>query len=76
MIKLGANAEKIRVILFGVDTKKFFPEKNKSNISVDEKNTPLLVVSIRDFEPIYNIKSLAQDMVAEEFKKIHANKKK
>ena len=58
MIKLGANAEKIRVILFGVDTKKFFPEKNKSNISVDEKNTPLLVLSIRDFEPVYNVKSL------------------
>ena len=57
MIKLGVNAEKIKIILFGVDTKKFFPKKNKSN-DLQKLTNNFLVLSVRNFEPVYNVKSL------------------
>ncbi|MFA4851258.1 MAG: glycosyltransferase [Bacteroidales bacterium] len=59
MIRLGAEAKKIKIIYFGIDTKKNTPEKR--NEKLREKlniNDAYLVISLRSFNPIYNIETL------------------
>lgn len=70
MTELGADEKKIRIINFGIDTKKFSPE-NKD----EEVRSKLLqggtdvVISLRSLEPIYNIESFieASKIVLKEF---------
>jgi glycosyltransferase involved in cell wall biosynthesis len=52
MAKLGADPQKIKRILFGVDVEKFKPRPNLKN------NVPLRVISLRSLEPIYDIETL------------------
>ncbi len=59
MIRLGAEPQKIKIIYFGIDTKKNSPEKRDEKLR--EKlniNDAYLVISLRSFNPIYNIETL------------------
>jgi len=59
MIKLGADPEKIKIINFGVDTKKFTPSENKEVLkSKTEFKNSIVVISLRSLEPVYNIETL------------------
>ena len=57
--KLNVPSDKINIINFGVDTKKFVKQErdfkilNKFNISNE-----LTIISLRNFEPVYDIKTL------------------
>jgi glycosyltransferase involved in cell wall biosynthesis len=72
MIKLGAEESKIRIINFGIDTKKFSPgpadEKLKKELEISDFKT---VISLRSLEPIYDIETLirAIPLVLKEFPK-------
>jgi glycosyltransferase involved in cell wall biosynthesis len=59
MMKLGVNPEKIKIIYFGVDTKKFCPgPKDKELIKkLGIENCPV-VISLRNLEPIYDVETL------------------
>jgi glycosyltransferase involved in cell wall biosynthesis len=59
MKKLGVPQEKIELIYFGVDTRKFSPG-NKSNIlktKLETYDSPT-VISLRNLEPIYDVETL------------------
>jgi len=59
MIGLGADASKIKIINFGVDTKRFSPgvkdNKVKKYLGVSGGKT---IISLRSLEPLYDIESL------------------
>jgi glycosyltransferase involved in cell wall biosynthesis len=59
LVELGAEAQKIRLIYFGTDIKKFKPgegrEKIREELEVFDSPT---VISLRTLEPIYNVESL------------------
>jgi len=59
IMKLGAKPEKIKIIYFGVDTKKFCPgPKDKELIKkLGIENCPV-VISLRNLEPIYDVETL------------------
>jgi glycosyltransferase involved in cell wall biosynthesis len=63
MIKLGTNAEKIRLIYHGVDMQKFNPQKREQKLRDDlglfESPT---VISVRMLEPLYDVESLVKAM--------------
>lgn len=60
MVKLGADREKIKIIYFGVDTRKFHSKhvdaKIKENLNIPT-NSPT-VVSLRSLNPIYDLETL------------------
>jgi len=59
---LGANPNKIQVIYFGVDTKKFAPAAPDGNLRARlgiAANAPV-VISLRHLNPIYDIESLVR----------------
>ena len=58
-------------VIISIDKKYFRPTEVDSLLGDSSKARKEL-----RWKPLYNIKSLARDMVAEEFKKIHVNKKK
>ena len=68
MAELGADPEKIHIIYFGIDTKKFTPKHN-ANIANSYAN--LRVISLRNLEPIYNVETLIKsaEIVLKEFPK-------
>ena len=59
--KLGADPEKIRLINFGIDTRKFKPEARseevRAKLGVDESPT---VISLRNLGPLYDVESLVK----------------
>lgn len=59
MIRLGAEVQKIKIIYFGIDTKKNTPEKRDESLRerLNIKNA-CSVISLRSFKPIYNIETL------------------
>ena len=59
MVRLGVEESKIKIIYFGTDVKKFCPEKRSQTLreELDFDNHPL-VISLRSFEPIYDIETL------------------
>jgi len=59
MTDLGANSNKIKLIYFGVDAKKFCPGKRDELLErkLGVANHPV-VISLRSFEPVYNIETL------------------
>ena len=63
MVHLGANSEKIKIILFGTDTKKFNPSKSdkdfKKNLFPSKSK---VVISLRNLEPMYDVKTLIKSM--------------
>lgn len=61
MIKLGIASSKIKIIRFGIDTKKFSPGKKNNNSST--------VISLRSLVPIYDLETLikAVPLVLKEF---------
>jgi len=57
--KFNVSLNKIHIINFGIDTKKFF--KQERNSKVLEKfhiSDELTIISLRSFEPVYDIKTL------------------
>ena len=57
--KFDVPHEKIHIINFGIDSKKFF--KQERNFKVLEKfniSDELTIISLRNFEPVYDIKTL------------------
>ena len=57
--KFNVPHEKIHIINFGIDSKKFF--KQERNLKVLEKfniSDELTIISLRNFEPVYDIKTL------------------
>jgi len=73
MVKMGVSSQKIKIIRFGVDTKKFLAGprnqelKNKLGLIGFQS-----VISLRNFEPIYDIETLikAAPLVLKEIPKI------
>jgi len=58
LIELGAEAQKIILINFGIDTEKFKPLKSKKlQKKLNTLESPI-VISLRNLEPIYDVKSL------------------
>jgi glycosyltransferase involved in cell wall biosynthesis len=59
MIKLGTEESKIKIINFGIDTKKFSPgpenEKLKKELGFSDSD---IVISLRSLDPIYDIETL------------------
>jgi glycosyltransferase involved in cell wall biosynthesis len=59
IIKLGAEYSKVKIINFGIDTKKFSPgpkeEKFRKELGIFDYKT---VISLRSLEPIYDIGTL------------------
>ena len=58
--KFGISEEKIHIINFGIDTKKFF-KKEKRDIKLLEKfnvSGQITIISLRNFEPVYDIKTI------------------
>jgi len=72
LTKLGADPQKIQLIYFGVDTRKFNPgqrdERFREELGI--LNSPT-IISLKRFEPIYNVESLitAVPLVLREFPK-------
>lgn len=54
LIELGANSQKIEMIRFGVDVKKFFPYKKESN----GHHRPIKIISLRMLISVYDIETL------------------
>ncbi len=61
MVRLGVDKNKIKVIYFGIDTKKFRPMERTDILSVKHgiSGSPV-VISLRNLEPIYNVESLVK----------------
>ncbi|MEI6123275.1 MAG: glycosyltransferase [Bacteroidota bacterium] len=61
MIALGARADKINTIFFGIDTKKNSPsqidESLKQKLNITDYPS---VISIRNFNPVYNVETLVR----------------
>lgn len=59
MIRLGVNATNINIIYFGIDTQKFQPRGNnevlKNQLGIS--GSPV-VISLRNLEPLYDVKTL------------------
>lgn len=55
IIKMGISKEKIKIIYFGVDIKKFCP-------AVDKQKIENQIISLRSFEPVYNIETLIKSI--------------
>jgi glycosyltransferase involved in cell wall biosynthesis len=61
MMKLGISPEKINIICFGVDTRKFSPGKKNETVGVklDLYDSPA-VISLRNLDPLYDVESLVR----------------
>ncbi len=72
LTRLGADQQKIRLIYFGTDTRKFDPgqrdEKLREELGILGSPT---IISLRRFEPVYDVESLvrAAPLVLKEFPK-------
>ena len=63
MTTLGVDANKIRLIYFGVDTHKFRPCERieKLRDKLDISNSPT-IISLRNLEPVYDVETLIKSM--------------
>ncbi len=59
LTQLGADPQKIKIIYFGTDTRKFTPEQRDERLreELGILNSPT-IISLRRFEPIYDVESL------------------
>lgn len=62
IIKLGAQADKIHIILIGVDTNKFGPSQKNAELrrSLGISETAPIVISTRALGPIYDVETLVK----------------
>lgn len=61
--QMGVIPEKISLIHFGVDTKKFSPRKKSEKLRVELGiNESLAVISLRNLEPLYDVESLIRSV--------------
>ncbi len=62
MIKLGADASKIKIIYFGVDTEVFKPGEKDEELMKQWGflESDKIIISLRGLEPIYNVESLVK----------------
>lgn len=61
MLGLGVDSSKIKIINFGIDINKFCPElKDKQEKSSSKTLTNSIVISLRNFEPVYDIETLIE----------------
>ena len=70
---LGAEYQKIELVCFGVDTHKFKPTQKSNDIRDDlGASDSLMVISLRNLEPIYNIESLitSSPLILKEFPEV------
>jgi len=70
MIKLGADAAKIKIIYFGIDTKKFSSGPKDKNLTKElGVQNNLTVISLRNLEKVYDVETLikAAPLVLKEF---------
>ncbi len=59
MVKLGADAKRIKLIYFGTDTQKFKPQaKSQKLVKRLELEESLVVISTRSLNPMYDVESL------------------
>lgn len=60
MVELGADDSKIKIINFGIDTRKFSPgeKNNELRKKIGFPKNSKIVISLRSLEPIYDIESL------------------
>ncbi len=60
MVGLGAEVSKIKIINFGIDTKKFSPgpKSKKLRQELGLKPGDMIVISLRGLEPIYDVETL------------------
>ena len=66
MVKLDVDESKIKIINFGIDVNKFSPGE-KNDAIMGELGVGLrykIVISLRNFEPIYDVKTLVQAIPA------------
>lgn len=57
--KLGVNSDKIKIILFGTDVKKFSPQQRNEKLRIElGLENSLGIISLRSFQQIYDIESL------------------
>jgi histidyl-tRNA synthetase len=63
MKRLGAVPEKIRIINYGVDTKKFSPREKSRELKakLTISNSPI-VISLRNLDPLYDVESLIKSV--------------
>jgi len=62
MIKLGAEASKIHIIRFGIDTKKFSLGKTDEEIKNKLGISDSIVISLRNLEPVYDVETLIRSI--------------
>ena len=62
MVELGASREKIALIYFGTDTRKFHPDRrdDKLKTELQIKADAPIVISLRHLTPLYDVESLIQ----------------
>lgn len=58
MIGLNALSQKIKIIYFGIDTQKFNPKNKDHNLKQNLKISSPVIISLRSFEPVYDLKTL------------------
>ena len=59
VMNFGIHSDRIRIINFGIDTERFSKqEKNKDLLDKFGISNELSIVSLRNFEPVYDIKTL------------------
>ena len=59
LTQLGADPEKIKIVHFGTDTRKFNPEQRDKRLREELGiQDSLAIISLRRFEPIYDVGSL------------------
>ncbi len=59
VIKLGEEPEKVKVVLLGADTRRFYPQQKNEELRTELRiiDSPT-VVSIRNLKPVYDIETL------------------
>lgn len=65
MIKLGADGNKIKIVNFGIDTKRFCPGEKSEAVILKfgfSRNYPI-ILSLRSLEPLYDIESIIKAMI-------------
>lgn len=58
MVDLGAIPDRIQIIRFGIDTERFKPATGRADLKEKLGITGPAVISLRSFEPIYDLESL------------------
>ena len=59
LMSLGVSSSKIRIIYFGVDTKRFQPgPKNEKLVKEFNLENSPVVISLRNLEPVYDVETL------------------